>query len=102
MKKEYLKKGFKDVFGAAGKAALKQCIWVIPTLGLLSLIQAKGYELEAEEQKEVPVEEPKEEAPVEEHTNEEPSTEEATDDVQVTEQKGDENLKSYESSLEEE
>lgn len=92
MKKEYLKKGFKDVFGAAGKAALKQCIWVIPTLGLLSLMQAKGYELEAEEQEKVPVEETAE-APVEE----------TTDEVQeVSGQQGDENLKNYESDLEEE
>lgn len=93
MKKEFLKKGFKDIFGTAAKTALKQCIWVIPTLGVLSLIQAKAYELEAEENEEAsPTEEEqtKDEAPVEEQ-NEEVS--------EVSETSADENLKVLEKEL---
>lgn len=103
MKKEYVKKGFKKVFGAAAKEAARQALWLVPTLGVLSLIAGKCYELEDEEAKKASEDQAtQKEAPVEEHTNEEPSTEEATDEVQVTGQCGDENLKNYESSLEEE
>lgn len=95
MKKEFLKKGFKDIFGTAAKTALKQCIWVIPTLGVLSLIQAKAYELEAEENEEA--------SPEEEQTNEETPVEEQNEEVsEVSETSADENLKVLEKELKEE